>query len=180
MRKFMSLLLLVVIFMFCGCAGMVSKMLVPDVDTHLRDTELAHLKTVNADFNNKIIALADKATDKKTKLALAKILYKGTKGVIDIKPSAAENMMQQYARMVGREGVEKQIGVGIEWTKGLVSQVAGGGVAGVGGIGAILALLRRGNKKEKALKMIRSEADKETLDKFRKAAAHTGLEKEIG
>lgn len=177
MRVFM---LLIAVFMLTGCAGMMAKMLVPDVDTHLRDTELKHLKTVNADFNTKLITLADKPADKKVRLALAKIMYKANKGATDIKPSAAENLAQQYARMVGREGVEEQIGVGIEWTRGLITQVAGGGVAGASGIGAILALLRRGNKKEKALKMIRSEADEKTLGKFRKAAAHTGLEKEIG
>lgn len=176
MKIFMSL---VAVIMFTGCATTLSKMLVPDVDTHLRDTELAHLKAVNADFNEKVVSLANMTTDKKTKLALAKILYKGNKGVIDIKPSAAENLAQQYARMVGREGVEEQIGVGIEWSKGLITQIAGGGVAGVGGIGALLALLRRGNRKEKSLKIFKSSLSPEELAKVTKAAEHTGLEKEI-
>lgn len=177
MKVFM--LSLAAVIMFTGCAGTLAKVLVPDVDTHLRDTELAHLKAVNADFNNKVVSLANMTTDKKTKLALAKILYKGNKGVIDIKPSAAENLAQQYARMVGREGVEEQIGVGIEWTKSLVTQLAGGSIAGGGMIGMIVGLLRSRSKKVRALNVVNSELDEGAKAKIKKALEHTGMEKEI-
>ena len=176
----LSILSLVAVFVFTGCAATLSKLLISDVDTHLRDTELAHLKAINSDFNTKVVALANKTeTDRKTKLALAKILLKANKGATNIKPSAAENMMQQYARMAGREGLEDQIGVGIEWTKGLVTQVAGGGVVGLGGIGTILALLRGRSKKNRALRIVSSELDETAKAKVKKALEHTGAEKEI-
>lgn len=182
-RKGRSVVLIVgviTLFLTAGCASMLSRALVPDVDTHLKAGELSHLKSVNADFNDKLLALADKDTDKKTKLALAKIIYKGNKMATDIKPSSAENMMQQYARMVGRTGVEEQVGVGIEWTKGLISQVAGGTVAGGGLIGTLIGLMRSRNRKAKALNIFKSELTPEELAKTKKAAEHTGLEAEVG
>ena len=168
-------IVVVALFLSGGCASMLSRVLVPDVDTHLKDSELSHLKEINKDFNAKLISLVNKDVDKKTALAFAKIMYKGSKNVTDIQPGAAETMMQQWARMQGRQGVEEHIGVGIEWTKGLISTVTGG----IGGTGIIGLLLRSRYRKTKALNIFKTELTPEELAKAKKAAEHTGLEKEI-
>ena len=163
---------------FTGCTGMIARALVPDVKTHLNRDELDHLDKVNTWTKEDLMSLST-ATDKKTALMIAKFIDRSSKRASDIKPSAAENAMQQYMRMVGREGVEQQIGVGIEWTKGLVTQVAGGAVGGTGMIAGLVALLRRGNRKDRALKVVNSELDETAKAKVKKALEHTGMEREI-
>lgn len=169
---------MIALFSFAGCTGMIARAIAPDVKTHLNKDELDHLEKVNKWTKEDILAIS-KLDNKKTAVILTKFIDKSSKRASDIKPSAAENMMQQYARMVGREGVEGQIGVGIEWTKGLITQVAGGAVGGTGMIAAIVGLLRRGNRKEKGLKIFKSSLTPEELKKVADAAKHTGIEKEI-
>jgi hypothetical protein len=179
MRRFGALIICVIaLFSFTGCTGMIARAIVPDVRTHLNEDELNHLDKVNKWTKEDLLSLS-KLDNKKTAVMLAKFIDKSSKRASDIKPSAAENAMQQYMRMVGREGVEEQIGVGIEWTKGLVTQVAGGGLAGSGMIAGLVGLLRRGNRKDRALKVVSSELDENAKAKVKKALEHTGMEKEI-
>jgi hypothetical protein len=163
--------------MLTGCAEMMARALVPDVQTRMSDDELSHLKAVNGDLNKTIVSLAGTTDlDRREKLVLAKILLKGSKEATDIKPSATENMAQQYARMVGREGVEDGISAGIGWSKGLISTVGGGGVAGMGGLGILFNILR---KKNKVIKVVNSELTPEEKAKVKKALEHTGTEHEV-
>ncbi len=179
MKRLGALIICVIaLFSFTGCTGMMARAFVPDVKLHLNDNELDHLDKVNTWTKEDLLYLS-KLKNKKTAVILAKFIDKSSKRASDIKPSAAENAMQQYMRMIGRQGVEEQIGVGIEWTKGLVTQVAGGAVGGTGMIAAIVGLLRRGNRKEKSLKIFKSSLSPEELAKVTKAAEHTGLEREV-
>lgn len=169
---------LLVALLMTGCV--LSRMIVPDVDTRMSQGELDHLKDVNGDFNTTLLSLAETpGLDRKGKLYMAKVLLKGNKEVTGIKPSAAENMVQQYARMVGREGVDDTLNAGVEWSKGLIAQVAGGGVAGSGLIATIVGLMRSRNRKTKALGVVSSELDEEAKAKVKKALEHTGMEKEV-
>ena len=179
MKRLGALIICVIaLFSFTGCTSMIARAIAPDVKTHLNKDELDHLDKVNTWTKEDLLSLS-KLENKKTAVMLAKFIDKSSKRASDIKPSAAENAMQQYMRMVGREGVEEQIGVGIEWTKGLVTQVEGGAVGGTGIIATMVGLLRRGNRKDKALKIVNSKLPDDVKTKIKEALEHTGMEKEV-
>ncbi len=173
--KYLSMALLVG-FLSTGCIA--TKLFVPDVQTRMSQKELNHLKEVNTDFNDTLIALAGQTDLKsdKGKLNFAKLILKANKGVTDISPTATENLLQQYMRMTGQGTLDAQLDQGVEWTGKLISQVAGGGVAGAGGVGWLVALLRR---KSRALRVVNSELDDNSKAKVKKALEHTGSEKEV-
>ncbi len=174
--KQIVLFLSVIALLSSGCV--MTKLLVPDVDTRMSQKELTHKKNVNGDFNATLLALAEKTDLKsdKGKLNFAKLALKASREADDIAPSAAENMIQQYMRMSGQGTLDTQLNQGFEWTTKLITEVAGGGVAGAGGIGWLAVLLRR---KAKALKIVNSELDDDSKAKVKKALEHTGSEKEV-
>jgi hypothetical protein len=173
--KYIVIVLLLAI-MTTGCV--MSEMLVPNVDTHLSDDELAHMNTVNRDYNASILKLVKEnnlESDKST-VDLAKLMLKATREASDIKPSETGILANNYMRMVGREKLDEQISTGIEWSTKLIGEVAGGSIAGGSGIAYILALLRRKNR---ALRVVNSELDEGSKAKVKKALEHTGSEKEV-
>jgi len=173
--KYIVLVLSLIAVLSSGC--MMTKMLIPDVDTRMSQKELEHVETINGDFNDTLLALMDDETEKdKTKLILAKILLKSNKDAQGVSPSAAENVFQQYMRMQGQGALDEQLNVAAGWSKTLITEVAGGGVAGIGGIGFLLNMIRRKNK---TLKVVNSELGDEAKAAVKKALRHTGLEKEV-
>jgi hypothetical protein len=68
------------------------------------------------------------------------------------------------------------LNVAAGWSKTLITEVAGGGVAGIGGIGFLLNMIRRKNK---TLKVVNSELGDDAKAVVKKALRHTGLEKEV-
>jgi hypothetical protein len=162
--------------MTTGCV--MTEMLVPNVDTRMKSDELAHLKTVNEDYNESVLKLIkeNNLENDNSKIKVANIMLKATRDASDIKPSETGTLANNYMRMVGRERLDEQIGTGIEWSTKLIGEVAGGGVATTGGIGYILALLRRKNR---ALRVVNSELDETAKARVKKALEHTGSEKEV-
>ncbi len=167
-----------ILYMCCGCAGMLAKALVPDVDLHLSDEELTYMEKINKDYNTTLITLSE-VEDKKKAVAFGKLVRNGNKRANNIQPSAAERATQQYMRMVGREGVEEHIGTGIEWSKQMIGTVAGG-ATGVGGLSGLLAMFMRKNaRKGKTLKVVNAKLDDTEKAKIKTALEHTGLEGEV-
>jgi hypothetical protein len=154
-----------------------TKMLIPDVDTRMSQKELSHVEKINGDFNDTLLALMDDETEKdKTKLILAKILLKSNRDAQGVKPSATENVMQQYMRMKGQGALDEQLNIAAGWSKTLITEVAGGGLAGVGILGFLGNMIRR---KSKALRVVNSELSEDAKAVVKKALQHTGLEKEV-
>jgi hypothetical protein len=172
------IILVLALFSVLSSGCLATKLFIPDVDTRMSQKELTHVDKINKDFNITLLALANKsdlATDK-GKLNFAKLAYKASLEATDVQPSAAENMIQQYMRMAGQGTLDAQLNQGFEWSKKLITEVAGGGLAGAGGIGWLLTVLRRKNK---ALKVVSSELDETAKAKVKKALEHTGSEKEV-
>lgn len=173
--KHIILVLSLIAVLSSGCV--MTKMFIPDVDTRMSQKELTHVQEVNQDFNNTVLSVLDDDTEKdKTKLIMAKILLKSNKNAQSVAPSSTENVLQQYMRMKGQAGLDDQLNIAAGWSKKLITEVAGGGIAGVGGVGFLVQLLRRKNK---ALKVVNSELDDTAKAKVKKALEHTGSEKEI-
>lgn len=168
---------------FTGCTGMIARALIPDVKTHLNKEELEHLKGVNTNSNVQLVEIAklvkDEGLDKKTAYRISNYIYKGGKNASNIKPSALETGVAQYAAMAGREQLEGQLTEGFEWTKKAIGTAAGAAIPGGGMIAGLVALLRRGNRKDRALKVVSSELDENAKAKVKKALEHTGMEREI-
>ncbi len=184
MRVFMlSVVAIFVVFMFTGCTGIIARALVPDVKTHLNKDELDHLRGVNEDNNVKLVEIAGlveaEKLDKKTAYRIANYIYKGGKQANSIQPSALKTGLSQYVAMTGREGVEGQLKEGFEWTRKAIGTAAAGAIPGGGMIAGLVALLRRGNRKDRALKVVSSELDDTAKAKVKKALEHTGMEKEV-
>lgn len=174
MRHFILVLSLFAV-LSSGCV--VTKMFIPDVDTRMSSKELEHVKAVNLDFNDTIMAILDDQTEKdKTKLIMAKILLKSNKDAQGVQPSATENVVQQMMRMKGQGALDETLNVAAGWSKTLITEVAGGSVAGVGLLGFLGNMIRR---KSKALRVVNSELSEDAKAVVKKALQHTGLEKEV-
>ena len=174
MRRFILVLSLMAV-LSGGCIA--TKLFVPDVDTRMSTKELDHVKSINTGFNETILSVLDDKTEKdKTKLIIAKILLKSNKDAQGVQPSATENVMQQYMRMKGQGALDEQLNIAAGWSKTLITEVAGGGLAGVGLLGFLGNLVRR---KSKALRVVSSELGEDAKAVVKKALQHTGLEKEV-
>jgi len=174
--KHIILVLAVFALLSSGCV--MTKFLVPDVDTRMSQKELTHVEGINEDFNKVLMLLASAENLKtdKGKLNFAKLAYKASKEAQDVSPSTAENMIQQYMRMSGQGSLDKQLDIAAGWSKTLITEVAGGGVAGLGALGFLGNMIRRKNK---TLRVVNSELDDDAKAKVKRALQHTGLEKEV-
>ncbi len=173
--KYFILFLSLVAIMSSGCV--MTKMLMPDIDTRMSQKELTHVETVNNSFNKTVLDVLDDETEKdRTKIVIAKILLKSNKDAQNVSPSAAENVIQQLVRSQGQGVLDGQLEAVAGWSTKLITEVAGGGVAGLGGIGLLVNMLRR---KSKALRVVNSELSDEAKATVKKALQHTGLEKEV-
>jgi hypothetical protein len=179
-------LLALCLCLFSGCASTLSKLLVPGPDPRPKQRELTFNENVNKE-QLKTIAFMVKDADGKPiendalkKLALKAIDKEGKRAHRSGQPSTLAMVGNQVLSNTTRPMVEAGIKSGFEWTTSAITEVAGGAVGGSGLIATIIGLARSRNRKAKTLNMIKTEASEGEMAKFRKAAAHTGLEKEVG
>jgi hypothetical protein len=158
-----------------GCV--MTKMLIPDLDSRLSQRELSHKSTVATKTQDKLgLLLADGSLENdKSKLSVGRLIYKSGKDANDISPSSTENLANQFMRIKSQGVLDEQLDAGFQWSKGLVTQIAGGAT----GTGTITALLLGYLRKKKALNVVNSELNPDEKIKIKKAMNHTGLEKHI-
>jgi hypothetical protein len=186
-RNFILCMVIMALFLNGGCiSNMIAGALVPGPDPRPKQRELTFNENVNKE-QLKTIAFMIKDADGKPiendalkKLALKAIDKEGKRAHRSGQPSALAMVGNQVLSNTTRPMVEAGIKSGFEWTTSAITEVAGGAVGGSGLIATIIGLARSRNRKAKTLNMIKTEASEGEMAKFRKAAAHTGLEKEVG
>jgi hypothetical protein len=85
-----------------GCV--MTKMLIPDLDSRLSQRELSHKSTVATKTQDKLgLLLADGSLENdKSKLSVGRLIYKSGKDANDISPSSTENLANQFMRIKHR------------------------------------------------------------------------------
>tara|TARA_Y100000310_G_scaffold236502_1_gene239676 strand:+ start:320 stop:829 length:510 start_codon:yes stop_codon:yes gene_type:complete len=157
-----------------GCYGLVSKAFM-NTSTRTPQKELSYNDAVNARTVSALIALSDKKG-----IPLSKLIKALDREANRAHKTSSPSMAAMLTNQMSLPYMEKSLKAGTEWTTGLISQVAGGAVGGTGLIGTIVGLMRSRNKKVRALNLVKVESTPEELAKLKKAAEHTGLEKEVG
>jgi|SaaInlLV_10m_DNA_2_1039722.scaffolds.fasta_scaffold53214_1 hypothetical protein len=182
-RIFMLFLVMAALYLSGGCVSrMIANALVPGPDPRPKQRELTFNENVNKE-QLKTIAFMVKDTDGKPiennalkKLALKAIDKEGKRAHGAGQPSALAMVGNQVLSNTTRPMVEEGIRSGFELTK---SAVARAGVDG-GLVAMLIGLARSRKRKVRTIGMFKTEASEDEMTKFRKAAAHTGLEKEVG
>ncbi len=178
----MKYLLTVVLFLTLSTGCVLTKALIPDVQTRMTKEELQHKSGISTATQNNLATLlkAGGLETDRAKLSAAKLIYKTGVNADDIAPSAAENLLQQYVRTQAQGSLDSQLDAGFQWSTKLISQVAGGGVGGVGLAGWMATMLRRSSRRKKALGVVSAELSAEEKAKVKIAMNHTDLERELG
>lgn len=180
-------MMLVALCLSGGClSSMVSRALVPGPDPRPKQRELTFSENVNREQLKTIAFMVKDAEGKPVendalkKLALKAIDKESKRAHGAGQPSTMAMMGNQILANTTRPMVEEGIRSGFEWTAGAITEVAGGAVGGSGLIATIIGLARSRNRKSKALNIFKTESTPDELAKIKKAAEHTGLEKEVG
>lgn len=173
----MKYLLIIGLSLLLSTGCIMTKMLIPDVDTRMSSSELEHKSTVADKTQTQIAKLLENGELKndKAKLSAAKLIYKTGADANDIVPSATENIMQQYMRMQGQEVLDSQLNAGFEWTTRTIGEIAGGATGGIGITGLLLAWLR----KKKVLGVVNATVSPEEKAKVKRELSYTNLERQI-
>jgi len=172
-----------VLFLGSGCiSSMIANSLVPTPDPRPKQRELNYNQAVNVKVIDALVTLSTGTEEEKTEAAkiIKAIDREGKRAHSSGEPSALSMLGNQIIGNTARPMVEEGIRSGFEWTTSAITEVAGGAVGGTGMIATIIGLARSRNRKTKALNIFKTESTPDELAKIKKAAEHTGLEKEVG
>jgi len=174
MRKIILASILGLALLSSGCAAMMSRALM-NTDSRTPQKELDFNRTITKDVLAAYESLSGKegASIKGIVKAIDREANRAHKAG---DPSVAAMLSNQLSRPIVEQGLQ----TGFEWTANTISQVAGGAVGGGGLIGTIVGLVRSSNRKKKALNIFKTELTPEEMARAKKAAEHTGLEREVG
>lgn len=177
-----TMLITLAILLCAGCAGMLANALVPTPDPRPKQRELDYNQAVNDKIITALVTLNTAKEGKRVDTAkiIKAIDREGKRAHGSGEPSTLSMLGNQIIGNTTRPVVEAGIKSGFEWTIGTIGQIAGGAVGGTGLIGTIIGLARSRNRKSKALNIFKTELTPEELAKAKRAAEHTGLEKEVG
>jgi hypothetical protein len=154
-----------------GCV--MTKFIIPDVQTRMSSQELTHKSLVATATQTQLSKI--KFDTDKGKLNKAKLISKAGRDADDIAPSAIENLAQQAIRTAGQGVLDGKLDAGFAWTARTITEVAGG-ATGATGIAAILLGYFR---QKKIVRVANNVLSPEAKGILKRELSNTGLDRQV-